>query len=113
MADPDRIARLEALFDEAVALSRDERDAFLDEQCGTDTDLRARVEALLQQDSALGDDFLDSLGPARIDVSAALDVGQVIGGTYRVLGVLGRGNDLHARDTPQSCRCHGFTTVTY
>lgn len=44
---PERWKQIEALFFESVALSPEARAAFLAEHCGSDTDLRKEVEALL------------------------------------------------------------------
>lgn len=43
----DRWQRLESLFHEGVALSPDEREAFLEERCAGDAALRAELESLL------------------------------------------------------------------
>ena len=51
MADP-RWEKLQAIFDAAVALPEAEREAYLDEACGDDGELRQEVEALLSADSA-------------------------------------------------------------
>jgi serine/threonine protein kinase/tetratricopeptide (TPR) repeat protein len=46
---PETYERAWALFDEAQQRSSDERQAFLDERCATDTELRAEVEKLLAE----------------------------------------------------------------
>jgi serine/threonine-protein kinase len=49
---PQQWGRIECLFHEAVALSGDERRAFLDRVCAGDPDLRREVEDLLRSDAA-------------------------------------------------------------
>lgn len=80
-----------ALFEEVCDLPADERDAFLDERCGDDTELRNDAETLLRHDAQ--DSGLDGLGrdalaralilEARADVFAAEG--------YTILEVAGRG----------------------
>jgi eukaryotic-like serine/threonine-protein kinase len=53
MAEP-LLAQIEELFHQAVALTPEERSAFLDRACRGDAMLRAAVEALLQHDQELG-----------------------------------------------------------
>ena len=50
MAD-ERWERVEELFFAAGALAGDERAALLDRECGTDLDLRAEVDSLLEKDT--------------------------------------------------------------
>ena len=51
MVSADRWRRIEALFDEAVALPAEERPAFLSRACGDDTGMRGEVESLLAADA--------------------------------------------------------------
>ncbi|MGH7555500.1 MAG: protein kinase domain-containing protein, partial [Longimicrobiales bacterium] len=83
--------RIEALFSRALELARDERPAFLDRASAGQPDLRAEVEALLEQhDSAPG--VLDGspawLAPEEVPAEERLP--STIG-PYRVVRVLGRG----------------------
>lgn len=50
--DPDRWARLEALFHEASALPTEDLDAFLDDRCGDDPELRIHIERLIAVDAS-------------------------------------------------------------
>jgi serine/threonine-protein kinase len=50
--------RLERLFEKAAALAAEERAAFLEEACGADPSLRAKLESLLA-DAGEADGFLD------------------------------------------------------
>ena len=53
----DRWEKVGELFKRAQGLPEDERARFLDTNCGSDHELRAEVESLLNQ---LTDDFFDS-----------------------------------------------------
>lgn len=54
----DRFVRIEELFNRAVEIGPEERDAFLDQECGDDTGLRREVEKLLESAGRTGD-FLE------------------------------------------------------
>src|SRR5580700_533221 len=45
---PERHARMQEIFQAAIDLSAAPRDAYLDEACGDDADLRARVHRLIE-----------------------------------------------------------------
>ncbi|MEM6336945.1 MAG: serine/threonine-protein kinase [Bacteroidota bacterium] len=88
---PVNWARVQALFREALDLeSNDERQAFLDEACAGDDELRREVEALLEADSR---DF-SLLDGAAIDAVGLDDLlsqeGQQVG-PYRLIREIGRG----------------------
>ena len=51
----ERWRRIEALFDEAAALSADERAAFLSRECGRDLEMRSEIESLLAADERAGE----------------------------------------------------------
>ena len=111
---PDRHNRIYELFDRAVKLGREERDAFLQAECGDDSELIAQVKRLLQGAgnaehyfNRLGEDVGDVLeGTAERAATASeraqegqalpnpdpseLEVGQKLG-HFRVSGELGRG----------------------
>ena len=81
---PDRWRRVEAIFDEAAAMARPERAAFLDRACGGDAGLRAEVESLLAAD-ADADAFL---------AEPAMGAGSLAGtrlGDYRLEEKIGDG----------------------
>ena len=97
-----RADRVAALFDQAIALPRPERAAFLERACGADGELRRELSSLLEAHES-ADEFFDGLaeeviGPAsaalvargRSDVpnelAAALD------GRYRIERELGGGS---------------------
>src|SRR5215471_1768243 len=91
---PERYHQVTSLFMQAADLPPEERQAFLDRECGVDRDLRERVEQLLAADEQSGQFLTDS--PA--DVAAAMiaaatpDIrpGQRIG-EYEVVSRVGEG----------------------
>ena len=60
----------ETIFTEAIGKSIEERNTFLDEACGGDTELRARLETLLKSHDEAGS-FLAK--PAEEDLGATMD----------------------------------------
>ena len=119
-ADSDHFARLDALFQGAIELPSDQRRAWLDHECGEDTDLRAEVEALLAEDAGSDSQTLEGIvdagwaqaakesgaagsaakvedEPTRTqrvsatEFSSAVDPEPEQIGPYRILGRLGRG----------------------
>ena len=83
--------RIEEIFGGAAELPIEARDAFLDQQCGEDTDLRWQVETLLRADrSASG--FMDHAAdlPDSPRVIAPLAAGERLG-PYRILRPIGEG----------------------
>src|SRR5262245_38262760 len=50
--------RVEAIFDAALQLSPEKREAYLDQACGNDSILRGRIEALLKSHHDSGE-FMD------------------------------------------------------
>ena len=57
---PEAWHRVEELFDQAVALAPEERDAWLDGQCHGDEELKNEVQSLLHNDLTRGRDPLQS-----------------------------------------------------
>jgi serine/threonine protein kinase/WD40 repeat protein len=96
MLDPHSRS-VEELFYRAVDLDPDQRQQFLDTQCGGDTELRAAVEVLLRHDagSAPTASFLVSpvaqavAAHASATLGADLPMPSIVG--YEILGVLGSG----------------------
>ena len=56
--DPERYKRLDKVFQQALSLSLDQRNSFLQEACSGDEDLRREVESLLEHDREAGS-FID------------------------------------------------------
>src|SRR3954447_7655243 len=90
-------SRLEAIFNNALAIEAlDQRAAFLDKECGDDTDLRQRVDALLASHTAVADDFLPpptlttSTKPGETSPGFAEGIGPHIG-RYKLLDQIGEG----------------------
>ena len=50
MSESNRYQRLRALFDQAADLPREERDRFLDRECGDDAEIRADLTRLFGTD---------------------------------------------------------------
>jgi tRNA A-37 threonylcarbamoyl transferase component Bud32 len=101
---PERHARTKELFLLACRRPAAERSGFLREACGTDTELRARVEELLAHHSE--DEPRAADAPTRTvasgptasggadrsaDFDRRLETGAVIAGRYRIVDLLGRG----------------------
>ncbi len=97
-----RAERIAALFDQAIAVPRPERAAFLERVCGEDDELRGELASLLEAHES-GDEFFDGLAseviaPAsaalmargRADVPAELTA--ALEGRYRIERELGGGS---------------------
>lgn len=86
------LSRLQALFDEAVELQGEAREAFIDEACGDDASLREALEALLDADAkqTLKPDFsLDGQVTGDLELDAQLEGTEL--GAYRLLRRIGAG----------------------
>ncbi len=59
MIEADRQRRVIELLSQALELRGDARRAFLDRECGAEGELRQELEALLAEESAADDGFLD------------------------------------------------------
>jgi len=89
---PERWQQVRALFDQASSLALDERNAYLDQACASDADLRREVDSLLLAHQDAGTEFLNT--PA-IDLAprqqkAPSRVGRRIG-AYNILEEIGHG----------------------
>src|SRR5215470_6821557 len=84
---------IDSIFGEALECeSAEARAAYLDRACGTDADLRRRVEKLLDAHARAGD-FLESLPPnpvSTVDAPLTERPGSVIG-AYKLLEQIGEG----------------------
>ena len=94
---PDRWNRVKDVLDEALDRpAGTERDAFLDEACAGDEDLRAEVESLLADTNGEVSRFLSEGVPQAEHAESLFESEAVLGGDtrvgpYRLDGVLGRG----------------------
>ncbi len=93
----DRWHRIARIFEEAVDLSGDARDAFLAKACAGEPGMLREVLALLAADAADGplDRSLDTVAAALFPSDEGhgeevLSAGRLVG-NYRILGLLGRG----------------------
>ena len=87
--------RVDAIFDGALKLPPEERDAYLRDACGDDEELRGRVVSLLEA-AQVGDSFLEGIAPRvgldpdSVAALSAAEVGQEIG-PYRLVQLVGEG----------------------
>lgn len=98
-SDPDRRARIDSIFDEALERPPNERAAYLERACGGDLPLRAEVEELLRLTEVstpalepaafVGTPLLRGLC-ADLAATAFPEAGQRIG-AWRIVSELGRG----------------------
>lgn len=101
---PERWLRIEAVFQAAADLPAAERAAFLELECGTDTELRFEVQGLLDSDGAANDfievpvwtdsRFLSTKAKKEISNSIEVDRDSYLGrriGPYKLIKELGRG----------------------
>ncbi len=95
--------KVESLYHAANELGPEARRQFLNEQCGTDTELRREVEGLLEQDNKTGD-FIRAVGAMNNEVNetkSLLTIGARIGPYVieQLLGQGGMGQVFRARDS--------------
>jgi serine/threonine protein kinase/tetratricopeptide (TPR) repeat protein len=83
--------RTESLFAAAVALPAGERGAYLDEACGGDVELRARLDALLRAHDKAGHLLDRPAAPEQTAGYAGEQPGVVIAGRYKLLEEIGEG----------------------
>jgi len=90
--NPERWKHVKILLDQAIAVKPDERDLFLDRQCGGDLELKREVSSLLASHDDAGGNFLNT--PAA-DLTISLfaspaRIGSRIG-AYRIIEEIGAG----------------------
>ena len=94
--NPQRWARVEALFDEAADMPAAERDAFIADACSDDIELRGYISSLLNSDIAGEEVIADMIvGALRlIDDGASAETQNLSGdriGAYRIVREIGSG----------------------
>ncbi|MCZ6836872.1 MAG: serine/threonine-protein kinase [Planctomycetota bacterium] len=91
MLDQGRLRRLEELFDAASEMTPPQRAALLEAECGDDAELHSELEILFRHDELMKGDFLKSSPENFPSLPSPLEEGQLVGGKYRLLSVLGEG----------------------
>ena len=106
----ERWRQVEELFHAALERGPEERQAFLVQACGEDTELRLQVEHLISIDQRVGSRLETPVNEevfATLDADAPLEGAQV--GPYRILSLLGAGGMgkvYRAHDTSRTA-CKG------
>jgi serine/threonine protein kinase len=96
--NPERWQEISRIFNRAISLDGTARAAYVEEKCGTDNDLRAEVEKLIEShDHAEGDNFIGGLAVEDVaehfsegEEAHALQKGQHFG-EYLILDHIGSG----------------------
>ena len=86
-----RESRIKHLFLEAAELPTEERSRFLDRECGDNTELRSRVESLLEHDAM---DTMEMLRTPAFDVESVVTEAEAVPetiGRFRVIRKIGEG----------------------
>jgi serine/threonine protein kinase len=90
---PEHLARVERIFEAALALPAAERDAFLKSECGADERLREQAEQALRDHDSDSSEFASAVGSLAAQVAAEHSVhgaGTRVG-SYELISPLGRG----------------------
>ena len=94
MSDP-RWERLKELLHQAMLLAPAQRMAFLDDECAGEPDLRAELDALLEENARMRSEFLESSSPAiapdEQGAVGTLATGQIFCERFRLVSLLGEG----------------------
>jgi serine/threonine protein kinase len=89
-----RWERTKQILDEALKIAPEQRNSYLDSQCGEDTQLRAELKSLIASYEEAGSHFLDPALSQMFEIadSAEQDIhGQKMIGHYRLLQQIGKG----------------------
>ncbi len=91
--DSEKFKKIDSIYERLLDLPVREHEAYLDEACGDDTELREEIESLLEFDKTT-DSFIDSTPDflaAEMFFSEKEDMSGERLGHYRILSLLGRG----------------------
>ena len=88
--DAERWQQLQSLFNAAVEMTEEERDAYLDRECSEDLHLRSQVESLILASKDASEVLGEAVGRAAYEASTETIPGQRVG-AYELERELGRG----------------------
>jgi eukaryotic-like serine/threonine-protein kinase len=91
MPDTDRWRRVEQIFFEAAELQGADREAFLDQECGPDAEMRAEVLALLASDEQAAGFVEGNFQNAIVEFAATEEPRTLRAGPYLLTKLLGSG----------------------
>src|SRR5437660_35208 len=91
----ERWERTKQILDEALRITHEQRQTYLDLVCGADSEMRAEVESLIASDAEAGSAFLATAAPELLGLASSarhpkLPLNHVIG-HYRLIEEVGRG----------------------
>src|SRR5947207_13607577 len=73
----ERWERTKQILEEALRIAPEQRPAYLDWVCGTDSEMRAEVESLIASHAEAGSEFLAAAAPELLDLSSSVKLPQL------------------------------------